>query len=179
MISGNCWSLWGFIRHRQICCELINLTNVNIQEQLFNASDAELKQLCSGVLMSFSPKVTIKDLNRVFTQNTYRPKLKHPSPEITSFVNSYWVTMKFTAMDQGVEITSLIFGLPVDVVSEISEYSLRKLATLSSALELRFELRYQSDLIANLIGGNAPGQANLPTIMNRLQQTLKSSGDVK
>ena len=184
MITTPCFShdifeldktMWSHIRHNGAKSSLIEISDLDALDTIIGATEEEIKQLCSGVILSFTPKLGKKDIDRILCTNIY--KLKTPETQYYNLLTNYWLTVKLLATEKGIETTCLIFGMPAEVITTISECRVQELLRISSELRFRFELRYQPSLIRALITNSAQeGMPNIPAVMNRVREILTLPG---
>lgn len=173
-------TLWGLAA--QMCAdtpdqamEYFSLCRTGV-EALVGAGEDKIALLASGVLSSFKPAKGREKIVPCLTAtkggsgpSRIEVQIKNPYYD---FHDAYWYAMQRLAYQDEATCQSA-FGVQLELVQAVKSATHNELRTLARELDLRFEPRFNSDLIP-LIFADDPSEAFYNHI-KKYQQSLQAS----
>lgn len=158
-------SLWVFYRGIAQVDAVIASKHLGIGPEvaakLAAVNDIKLSLLGSGVLLSFTlfadRSALIATINEVASSKEIRlAELLSPSNQLSRSLDSicyerYWRVMRDQAITSGVKTTSLVFNVDQEIVRKVSKLSDGEILKLSSVCRIGFRLRFEGDVVCQII----------------------------
>ena len=172
-------SLWTLLKrlaqiHPREVSEQFSLPMETV-EALADATKHQLKNLSSGVILSFkisTPEKTyishLDQLDQSFDQICLTPFSD------SGFGAAYWLLMgKVSQKD--INIAAQTFGVSVNLAKIVSQASDNQLRNLACSQDMSFSIRFSPDLVREIIDSDEQMVTHL--ILKKNQQSITTTGD--
>jgi len=139
-------------------------------KNLSMASESQLARLASGVLISFkleTPELEIISL----LQKDYDPIILIHD-KIDALDCTYWLLLKKIA-SKDKDIAQQIFGVSMELVEKVSNATDNQLRSMSKLAMTSFSLRFNQNLIIEILNENKENPRYLISKLKKIQQSIR------